>query len=525
MSLITINGQNPFNGQKDPYLSMDSSIDYSSNDESIKHTYTLNGVLTGCTRAELDALKNNLVQSFDWKDNPSIPSQIIINGVVVAHEDYQLIPVSLDFENSNYIGGLQYTLKLEIFTGIESSNEADKNLINKTHTETTTISENGLTSISTNISCSPNQNLSNCGSIDAANKWVQEQLGATKLGSISQTKNLPLQNESLKINPISSEVSYSSVHSEEPDTSNGSAPEGDNEFKLALCEKTSETNEACGGKNSSSEIQGEVYKSGATQEELANYLDTQVFKGSDPMRGLTMQYSEKEDKISFSANKTPPENLEPENVTVNDYTITFDSDFQDPQNNTTTANGNFFILNPKGNASLNQSINGALQIGHSLAGGGKIISQTATQNDGEQTISYSVTCGEGPAFDNDKPTLEEVSGLAEYSISFTPAIDQHKITYMLGNDCEPKIQKLSYQSRASVSIDLTVVSGEDYNFLQVAKDKLGTIRDELVGDPEELRVTEDTEKKSLKGDSVNRRYAATFKGESVLKDGKIDRLM
>lgn len=524
MSLISINGQNPFAGQRDPYLSLDSSIDYSSSqNESIQHTYILNGVLTGCSKNQLNNLRDDLVNSFDWKNNPSIPSQIAIDGVVAGNQANQLIPVSLDFEQSNYIGSLQYTIKLEVFTGVGALNEEDNDLINKTHTETTTIDEKGLVSISTNISCSPNQNLQDCGSIEAANAWVQQQLGATKLGSITQSKSLPLQNESLKINPISSEVSYSSMHAQEPSDTNVGAPNGTSSFKLALCKDTQVSNEDCQALQKTIKTQGEVYKSGASQDELVSYLNANVLK-SGPKSDLSMNYSSQNDTISFSFSESSGGAVnEPEGLLVNDYTVTYNEDFEEPINNTTSVNGTFFILNPKEDSIMPINKASAISRAHGIAGGGKIINQTATENIDEQTVSYSITCGDQPP--NDIPTLEGISGLSEYSISFSPSIDQHSITYPIGQSCEPIIQKLTYASRANASISVTVVSGEDFDFQENCRQKMEDIKNLLIGaDPIKLRVDEDSENLTVKGESVTRVYSASFDADSVLKDGRIESL-
>ena len=233
MSLIKVHGSNPFLGQSDPYLSMDSSISYNEGKSQIQNNYILKGVLTGCDKSSLLNAQNSLVSSFDWRNDPTIPSNIRILGVVSANSSKQLIPRSLNFDDSNYIGALGYTLTLELFTGYDADNQEDE-LINKTHTETTNIDEKGCVSISTNISCEPNQNLTGCGAIEAANKWISGQLGKTKLGEIARTKNLPLQNESLTINPMTSAISYSSNHGQNcNDITNAGNPHSG--FQIAFC--------------------------------------------------------------------------------------------------------------------------------------------------------------------------------------------------------------------------------------------------------------------------------------------------
>ena len=81
MGLISVNGVNPFENQPDPYISMDSSIDYSNNPEGeIINSYALEGVLTGCDKQDLNRLRDGLVASFDWKAKPSITENIQIHG-------------------------------------------------------------------------------------------------------------------------------------------------------------------------------------------------------------------------------------------------------------------------------------------------------------------------------------------------------------------------------------------------------------------------------------------------------------
>ena len=68
MSLITVKGVNPFAGQRDPWVGMDSTLSYEDNgNEIISNSYTLEGVLSGCSYDVLTTLRNSLARSFDWK--------------------------------------------------------------------------------------------------------------------------------------------------------------------------------------------------------------------------------------------------------------------------------------------------------------------------------------------------------------------------------------------------------------------------------------------------------------------------
>ena len=76
MSLITINGVNPFSGQSDPYISLSSNISYEGGEGEIKNTYTLNGAITGCNKQALIDLQTGLAYSFDWERDVTIPQNI-----------------------------------------------------------------------------------------------------------------------------------------------------------------------------------------------------------------------------------------------------------------------------------------------------------------------------------------------------------------------------------------------------------------------------------------------------------------
>ena len=168
MSLVRVNGVNPFSGQKDPYITMDSSVSYDDGPQgTIENSYKLNGVLTGCSVNELSTRRDALVKSFDWKADTGIINNIQIIGVVTATQDAQIIPTSLSFESSNYIGALSYSLDLQVFTGFGDRDD-DNELVNKTHTESTSINEDGCITINTTIGAEPNSNLSHCKAVETA---------------------------------------------------------------------------------------------------------------------------------------------------------------------------------------------------------------------------------------------------------------------------------------------------------------------------------------------------------------------
>ena len=91
MSLIRVNGANPFSGQRDPYITMDSSVSYDDGPQgTIQNSYSLDGVITGCSVQELTTRRDALVKSFDWKADTGIINNIEIIGVVSADAEAQI---------------------------------------------------------------------------------------------------------------------------------------------------------------------------------------------------------------------------------------------------------------------------------------------------------------------------------------------------------------------------------------------------------------------------------------------------
>jgi hypothetical protein len=79
MSLIRVNGNNPFDGQKDPYITLNTSVSYDDGPQGvIENSYNLNGVLTGCSVNDLINRRDALVNSFDWKNDTGIIENIEI---------------------------------------------------------------------------------------------------------------------------------------------------------------------------------------------------------------------------------------------------------------------------------------------------------------------------------------------------------------------------------------------------------------------------------------------------------------
>lgn len=520
MSLINIDGVNPFDGQKDPYISMDSSIDYTNDYQStIQNQYLLEGVLTGCTKQVLNTLRDDLVRSFDWKEDPTIPSKIEISGVVKGSQERQLIPQSIDFENSNYIGSLGYSIRLTVFTGIESEQTFEE-LINKAHTETTTIDEKGCISISTQISCSPNENLLECDALERANEWISGQLGQTKLGAITREKDLPLQNESLTINPITSEISYSSTHAHDCENiqNAGASQGGITGLQIALCSESSNENPECGNSIETTVYNGEVYKSGANSDELISYLDSEILNNYPKVNNLNTNYNNGQDSITFSFDiKTQSGEVieEPVDYILNDYTITTENNY-DSDTTSVSVNGTYSLLNSKelSKSVINNITNSEIQnFASSFASGKGLTNKSITRNTIEGTINYNFNFS---SEDEDDEGLEGISGLNSYSINYTPPLQQYDIVPILNTGCDNLIINKGYASRGQLSISVTTVSGSGYDFLEVANDKLDSLKNRVNPTKQQLQVTDFTSGLSDQGRTLALNYAASFSGESAI---------
>lgn len=489
MGLITVKGSNPFNGQSDPYISMDSNIAYQEGKAEIKNSYVLNGVLTGCDKNTLINLQNGLVDSFDWKQDPTIPSNITIAGVISSSDTKQLIPNSLSFSDSNYIGSLEYTISLEMFTG--SLEDEDDELVNKTHTETTNIDEKGCVSISTSISCEPNQNLTGCGSIEAANRWISGQLGQTKLGEITRTKSLPLRSESLTINPMTSAISYSSSHSQKcDDVTNAGTPHSG--FQLAFCEEENLRDASCPSGLSDTQYNGEVYKSGASEQELVSYFNTGFLYSYPNKKNLSINYNNQQDSINFSFQSLTRSGdliFEPQDIILNDYTITESIDYHEGASKSNSINGTISILNKVNRQKsdiLDMTDQEVLARAHSLIDGvGKLNNTSVSRNLEEATISYNASYGEGSEGENENESPE-----TSYQIDYTPSLHTFSIQGAAG--CQ-KIYKSKCPERGSFSISVTVPSGTGWNYESVASEEIERLTATYGGENETREEDGDTE--------------------------------
>ena len=359
MSLITIKGTNPFYGQKDPYVGMESNLSYEDNgDEVISNSYTLEGVLSGCDYDTLVTRRDDLARAFDWKADPSITGSIIIQGLDQSGPKHALVPRSVSFGSSNYVGAIPYTIQIESFTGYDfgDENKNTDNLIDKVHTVSTSINDKGCASYSTNISCTPNGAYTgDCGAIEAANAWITSQLGVQKLGATTLSSAQDLQSESLSIDPLTSSVSYSSTAGIDCDnTINANAP-SDKTYALAHCTETTIENTQCNPSDRIVKIKhdGEIYASGKSQAELIAEANRLYLSSYDGISNFGGTYNAAQDTVSFNFETHLDGNGAvidmPKDLLVNNYTINTSTTYatEDDQKDMTngTIGGSIIIVN------------------------------------------------------------------------------------------------------------------------------------------------------------------------------------
>lgn len=525
MSLITVFGSNPFDGQSDPYLSLNSNINYDENKKGeIINSYILEGTLTGCSKNELINAQNKIVNHFDWKKDRSITENININGVISANQERQLIPTSLNFESSNYIGSLGYSLQIDVFTGFdsESINSDSIDLIDKTHTQTKTIDEKGCIKISTNISCAPNPNMTGCGAVQAANQWVNDRLGMVQIGSVTSQSDLTLDSESITIHPVTSEVSYSSSSSDGCSDLNKNINQGQGgKFQTAICSETIDDNPDCVNSTKTEKVKGEIYDPNGDASSLMSYLKSDVISQSD-VHDLSANYSN--NSLTFSYIKMDPNApKDPEDYILYDETVTKTIDY-DSKSESTSVNGTISLLNPvnKTSSSVNSISDSQIKSKASTSAGKSTASSTSITRDEEQgTISYSIS------FDNSKeekpaedPSLNGIRGISQLSISYTPSLELYDTIPNL--NCDDLVVKKNQTGRGSVSISVSAQSGSGYNFQDAGRDLMNQWKNTIIGGAEQVSVEDESETLSNCDSEISLQYSASFIKQSAIDKNTIN---
>ena len=166
-----------------------------------------------------------------------------------------------------------------------------------------------------------------------------------KIGQVTLESQYPLKNESLSINPFTSEVNYSSSHGFECDKEEKDEVPGISGLQIAHCIESENTDPECGKSIAIERHQGEVYKKDADEQELLQYLKDEVLLKYPNINELNTTYSAQEDNITFSFNVGSEEGEKHGSVT-NDYSITTNTD-HDTGEVTISINGSYSQQNSK----------------------------------------------------------------------------------------------------------------------------------------------------------------------------------
>ena len=532
MSLITVNGSNPFVGQSDPYITLNSSVSYDNGPQgAIVNSYSLQGVLTGCSASELSTRRDALANSFDWKKDTGIIENITIIGVVSASPSAQIIPTNLSFDASNYIGALPYSLSLDIFTGFEKSAENEYDLFDRVHTVVTDIDyNNDCTTISTTLGATPNSNVSQCGALEKANQWIASKLGSTELGSITMQSKYDVQNESLDIDPINGGLSFNRTESNCKDNQSNTADAGmATGLLFSYCIDTDD-DQPCSNGPVTQTYKGEVYDSGKSSSELVREIKDRLFPTMVGITSFNATYNQNSSNIQFDATRVVDGKGSPmavsQDVEVDIFSKTTSRNFIDGSSNG-SINGSIQIINPVtlSPLSVNSGSNPPAAV-RKLAKGHAGVS---SKMEGEQVsydnvnggVSYSASWqdkGPNAGPDSDVPNLDGVTGLSSWSINFTPPLNAYR--YIENLNCDDLILDLGYANRGSISINTVAISGSGYNFEAVAAQKGQQLVNLIAGNRSELQVT----KKGTmsEGIAATFKYAATFKGPSAVNRNNIN---
>lgn len=534
MSLVEVYGVNPFSGQSDPYISLESSVDYDQGpDGIIQNTYTLNGVLTGCSVETLSSRRDALVRSFDWKANTGIVENIEIIGVIKAAPGYHLIPSSLSFDSTNYIGALPYALNLEVFTGFDGEDSED--LINKTHTVTTDITEEGCINRSTSIGCEPNANLSGCGALDAANKWISGRLGAeTKIGAITLESEYAIQSESLQIDPITSAISFSRSESNcldgNANTADAGLPE-DGSYQFVYCVDTQhETPQGCAPQYQviDKTYRGEVAETGRDSDYLVGKIQSELLAGQSGLVAFNANYNADSESVKFEAT-FKVDGLGnaihvPTDTIINKYSLSASTNYNSSFGTVTVGavNGSVFVANPINISpfEVNTGYDSSKMIDVAKGvceGPTHLNSQSITYNDVEGGITYSYGFSEGVGPDSGLPVVDGLTGLSEWTVQLRPPLRKYETVPNL--NCDDLVYDLGYTGRGEITITTRTVSGSGYNYTGIARQKGQDLLNTMANNRSELQVTRDFV--DVDGRSATYNYSASFNGNSIIESGNL----
>ena len=538
MALITVLGTNPFAGQKDPYVGMSSNMDFDDDgQEIITNTYTLDGVLSGCSYSDLAEKRDALARDFDWKANPLITGGIVIDGLDQSGPDHGLVPRSVSFASSNYVGALPYTIQIDSTTGYDYGDTGvnEDQLINKTHTVSLSINEKGCSTTTTNISCTPNGDYTgDCGALTAANEWITKQLGVVQLGASDLSAKSDLINESLTINPLTSEISYTSTAGVDCDNTNdANAPNATGEANIAHCTESTTENPQCTAANQVIKVKhnGEIYDPDKTEAQLLSDLSTKFLNSYDGIANLNGSYSSQNNSITFTFETHLDGNGGilnlPKDLLLNTYGYTISTSYgmEDDQKDIVNGsiNGNIIIENrikkPKSEI-LNYDTSSAKDILKGKVGGDcRLTSENTTKDEQAGTHSYSYAYSQTPNNPDETPSLDDYSGVTNYSIAYTPALNQYETVPNL--NCDDLIFDKKFNSDGNVTITLSAVSGSGYSFENEGDALFADLKNQVIKNQGDLDVTKDSIKRSDDAKSATWTYAASFTADSAIDENEI----
>ena len=538
MSIIEINGENPFNGQSEPYLSLQSSIDQEG--LAITNTYSLNGVLTGCSYGELETSRDALVTSFDWKESDLITGRLNISGVTageinaggVWESSNPIFPRSISFSSSNYLGSIRYTIDLDEINGY-NNNEGD-GIVDKVHTETTSTTEDGCVSVSVELSCSPDANMQECWGLQSGSNWITGRLQQPDVGYLSRQSQMPLQTEALTMDPTTLAISYSSTYGTDCDAGGGSsnvagggAPSKD--YAFTHCKDSAVGNESCSAATSLATVthKGELYSSGKNESELLEKLDDEILDTYDgAINEYNITYNNATDTVTYEfkvlENANGTTQYTPVDLIYNNQTITKTEDHLNSQTTTSVA-GTVSLMGPneKGPAAINNHPESTVKSeAKSEAGPDEnFTSEEFTRDTTAGTINYSYSFS-SDADPNSNVSLDGFSGVSQYSVDVSLPVQEYETVPVL--NCDDLIFEGPGTSLGTATISITSVPGDGYDMQEWNQKCRDSLLNILVPTRQGQTITADTSTTPNYG--LQTKYSFTFTASSATTKDDPDKI-
>ena len=545
MGVIEVHGINPFEGQSDPYVTSNGSAD----DKVFTTDYIFNGHLTGCTLTDLFDKKDNLVDVFDWKEDPTIINNIEIVGVKTATPKHPLTPVSLSFENSNYKGSVGYALTIRWSSGqndIEPEEVTEYDLMNKTWTTTTDVDEKGCVTSSTSMSCVANSSVpTGCtgSALTAANKWISDNISTLLADELEVSNSLTaggIDSESLTINPITSEVKYTRRTSSNCDNikdANAPDPGGASEGFTHCTESTTDYTACEKGYNIiTTRHNGEVYNrewtgiSDSSWDSLMEQLTTDVLDDYDGIQDFggslntdgSLTYNFTTQLNGTGGVIAPPKSMLVDNRTTS-YSTSYDgSTGAKITSSSTSYNGSVFWLNPSGGEG---PVSG--EAGYSpedlkkalVSAGKRLTNWSYTEDPIQNTASYSASLNSVPDDEDPEPepALEGYSGVTSLSVAYTPSLAIYDLVPNM--NCDDLVFNMGYVSQGSVTISVSATAGTGYSFMTNGAACLTYLKNLVMTSQGSVNVTNSKVNVAEDDKSATFNYAATFLGANALGTG------